>query len=409
MKNLFLFALLALFSPGLMLSGCTPQEPPQMPDSTIPNSPPPSQPDKLTERERRRISITDGRFTVDGGTKPIWMNGVNIPWHNWDDFGDSYDAGWWDGHFAGLHANGVNAARVWISCRNDNNVIIIGADGTVSGVADAHWAALDRFFASAERHGIYIMATIMSFDHFDDRGGSRAAAESWRNMVKSDETVDSYIEHYTIPFLNRYKDNPFLWSIDLMNEPDWVHEEEKCGQLAWEALSRFFARNAAAIRENSTDRPVLITAGMAFPKYNADGPGYEGNKVSDAFLQSIYQNENARLDFWSPHYYDWVGQWYGIPFTSSPFGSRTDGGWGLCASKPAMLAEHPGGGSEGFTLTEDYVNLLKNGWQGAMAWSSNNPATGDGMGGMESIGPAARHIAEHYPELVFPFAATKNH
>jgi hypothetical protein len=74
----------------------------------------------------------------------------------------------------------------------------------------------------------------------------------------------------------------------------------------------------------------------------------------------------------------------------------------LCGSKPAILAEHSGNGSEGFTLTEDYLNLFENGWQGAMAWSSNNTATGDKMGGMANIGPATRHIAELHPELVFP-------
>jgi len=348
----------------------------------------------MTDRERKHISIVDGKFHVDGGTKPIWINGVNVAWHKWNDFDSGYDESWWDGHLAELRANGINSARIWINCNNDNGVIIIDNDGMVSGVKDEHWDALDKLFISAERHGVYLMPTFTSFDHFKSRG-----AQSWRNMVKSDAAVDSYIEHFTIPFLSRYQENPFLWSIDLMNEPDWVHEGAENGQLAWEDISRFFARNAAAIRENST---VLVTVGMAFPKYNADGSGYEGNKVSDTFLQKIYPNDNARLDFWSPHYYDWVGQWYGIPFTSSPFGPRSRGGWGLCDSKPAILAEHSGNGSEGFTLTEDYENLLANGWQGAMAWTSNNSGTGDRMGGMENIGKATRRIAELHPDLIFP-------
>ena len=181
-----------------------------------------------------------------------------------------------------------------------------------------------------------------------------------------------------------------------MNEPDWVHEGEECGKLAWEDISHFFARNAAAIHENSN---ILVTVGMAFPKYNSDGSGYEGNKVSDAFLQSLYNNENAYLDFWSPHYYDWVGQWYGIPFTSNPYGSRSDGGWGLCDSKPAIIAETAANGSADFTLTEDYVNAFNNGWQGVMAWTSNGV---DGNGGFDEQIVATRHIAELHSGLVFP-------
>jgi len=46
--------------------------------------------------------------------------------------------------------------------------------------------------------------------------------------------------------------------------------------------------------------------------------------------------------------------------------------------------------------------LFDNGWQGAMAWTSNNSATGDKMGGLDNIGQATRHIAETYPDLIFP-------
>jgi len=402
-KSVFLITALILLS-GAILSACAPErdakhEP--IPPGTTPDTNPPTEhvnpedpEDPPDERERFRVSIVNGEFKVDNGTKTLWINGVNIPWHRWNDFDRNFDAGWWDGHFAELRAIGVNSARLWINCNNDNNVIIIDTDGLVSGVTDDHWEALDQLFNIAEHHGIYLMPTFLSFDHFKSRN-----ADGWRNMVKSDVTVDSYIEHFTLPFLARYKDNPFLWSIDLMNEPDWVHEGSENGQLAWEDISRFFARNAAAIRENSS---VLVTVGIAFPKYNADGAGYEGNKVSDEFLQSIYPNKNAKLDFWSTHYYDWVGQWYGIPFTSSPHGPRSEGGWGLCASKPAVLAEHSGNGSEGFTLTEDYLNLFNNGWHGAMTWSSNNNGTGDKMGGIANIGPATMTIAELHPELVFP-------
>ncbi|MCL2663947.1 MAG: cellulase (glycosyl hydrolase family 5) [Oscillospiraceae bacterium] len=407
--RLLIIIVFAITASGLMLSGCaTDDDDASVEDSspgTLPDieNPPPQEDEQSPqtveniERERRRISIVNGQFAVDGGTKPIWINGVNIPWHRWNDFDSGYDEDWWDRHLAELRANSINSARIWINCNNDNGVVIIDSNGMVSGVKDEHWDALDRLFISAERHGIYLMPTFTSFDHFKSRN-----AEGWRNMVKSDAAVDSYIEHFTLPFLARYKENPFLWSIDLMNEPDWVHEGEENGQLAWEDISRFFARNAAAIRENSRDFPVLVTVGMAFPKYNADGSGYEGNKVSDAFLQRLYSNENARLDFWSPHYYDWVGQWYGIPFTSSPFGSRSGGGWGLCNSKPAILAEFSGNGSEGSTLTEDYLGLFNNGWQGAMAWSSNNAGTGDRLGGMDNIGAATRYIAELHPALVFP-------
>jgi len=404
-SKLFFLTVLMLVIPGLFLSACddagsTPAEDPlestpELPaEQPVPETPQASAipPKSTVARERRFITIKDGQFVVDGD-KPIWINGVNTPWDKWNDFGGGYNNAWWDRHYEALRANGVNASRVWINCNNHQNAVIIDDDGMVSGVSDKHWEDLDMFFAVAEEHEIYIMATFLSFDHFKGRQSG-----SWRNMVMSDEAVDSFIEHYTIPFLKRYQDNPYLWSIDLMNEPDWVHENEECGRMAWEDISRFFARNAAAIRENSS---VLVTVGMAFPKYNVDGNGYEGNKVSDAFLQSIYNNENARLDFWSPHYYDWVGQWYGIPFTSSPFGPRSAGGWGFEPGRPIVLAEHSANGSAGSTLIEDLTGLLENGWHGTMPWTSNGV---DANGGFKEAATAARHIAYYNPELVFPLS-----
>ena len=381
-------------------------------------------------RERYRISINaQNQFVVDNGTLPIWINGVNTPWNNWNDFsGNNFDEAWWDNHFMHLAANGVNASRIWISCNNNqgrsNNygqerIVFIDENGMVSGVSQQHWDHLDVLFEIAERHKIYIMATLISFDHFQYNEWSNAVPQRWHAMIQSPETIDSFVQHYTIPFVNRFKDNPFLWSIDIINEPDWMHEGQG---LAWEDISHFLARNAAAIRANSD---ILVTVGMATSKYNSDSPGYEGNKVSDAFLQNLYPNPYAALDFWSPHYYDWVGEWYGHPFTRTPYGGRNNGGWELCPSKPAIIGEVGADGTlgrtatqqpsanwtftltgESFTLAQDYENAFDNNWQGVMGWTSNgvdaygtlDPATATIIEVMD----ATRHMAALHPLLIRP-------
>jgi len=357
------------------------------------------------ELERFRMSIVDGEFMIDNGTKPIWINGTNTPWDNWNDFGGGYNPEFWDSHFAALRENGVNASRVWINCNNGQKAVRIDENGLVSGTSSKHWEDLDSFFEIAKRHGIYIMATLTSFDHFKYNRGSNTVQDSWRNMLKSAETIDSFVTHYTIPFVERYKDNPFLWSIDLMNEPCWVHENDSVTdkgvpvdeRFPWEYISHFFARNAAAINENAPE--ILVTVGFAFPKYNSDD--YEGNKVSDTFLQGLYDNPNARLDFWSPHYYAWVSSSFGHVFTSTPYGNRSEKGWGMCPSKPVVIGETSANGSHrNLTLTEDYELAFNNGYHGVMAWTSNGV---DGNGGFEEQTAATRHMYELYPELVFPF------
>jgi len=362
---------------------------------------------------RERIYVTDNKeFAVDG--KRIWINGVNTPWNNWNDFGGSYNSRWWDDEFARLRDAGINATRIWINCNNENNAIIIDSAGNVSGASEKHWADVANLLELAKKHKVYIMATITSFDHFKSSQASR-----WRAMITSKAASKSFVDNYTIPFLNKFKDNPYLWSIDLMNEPDWVHENSECGKISWDNISYFFAINAAAIHENSR---VLVTVGIASPKWNADGTGYQGNKVSDTYLKDLSNNSKAYLDFWSPHYYDWVGEWYGVPHYLSPYGKLEgnkntgwSGGWGLDPSKPAILGEcsarGTGRGLYGIndnSIITDYEHAYLNGWQGVMPWTSNAV---DGNGGLAptgkpnrdtDLGLATRNMLTKYPQIICP-------
>jgi len=349
-----------------------------------------------------RITILNNQFMVDG--KRIWINGANTPWNKWNDFGGRYSDSWWNSHFAKLKDAGINAVRVWINCNNEQGAVDIDSEGMIHGVSEKHWSDLDLFFETAKRNKMYIMAAIVSFDHFKDEG-PRKQAQSWRNMLYNDNAAASFAENYTVPFINRYKGNPWLWSIDLCNEPDWVFENEECGQVPWERISYFFAVNAAAVHENSD---ILVTVGMSFPQYNADGSDYEGNKVSDAFLQALYPNPSAYLDFWSPHYYDWIGKHYGVPFYVNPYGPMPLG-WGMDNSKPALIAECMAKGSKGETIgTEnntiitDYENAYINGWQGVMPWTSNGV---DSCGDLSDLSPATKHMLSKYRDVVFPFGS----
>ncbi|HEX6271767.1 MAG TPA: hypothetical protein VFZ53_01945, partial [Polyangiaceae bacterium] len=183
----------------------------------------------------RRVRIAESAFTVCG--RPIFMNGANTPWHRWNDFGGGYDGAWWSGHFAEMHAVGLNSSRVWITCSGEVG-IDMAADGSVLGATPEHWEHLDDFFAIAEEREIYVMATLISFDHFES--GSQAR---WKAWIASDAAIDSYVENYLVPFLERYGENPYLWSIDLANEPDWAYEREG---ISWERLRAYFARAARA-------------------------------------------------------------------------------------------------------------------------------------------------------------------
>jgi hypothetical protein len=332
-----------------------------------------------------RITISGSEFRA--GADRIWINGANTPWHDWNEFGAGMDAAWWDKHFQKLHENGINATRVWISCNGDVG-INISASGHVSGCTRTFWNDLDRLFRIARDRQVYVMATLISFDHFSK---AHANHERWRNMITDTNNIDALVANYVVPFVNRYKSNPWLWSIDLCNEPDWIHENAACGKLGWEPLQAYFGRAAAAIHTNSG---ILVTVGVCMgSRYLSDTCG--SNVLSDPRLRAMAGGDpHAHVDFYSPHYYDWMRR---LNHENSLY--IRPSAYGLPETPPALLGEFPSKGTARHTTAEDYENAYQNGWQGAMGWTSNGV---DANGDLIKLGPATRAFRDSHNALVFP-------
>ena len=373
--------------------------------------------DDYGEIEFNRIYIENKLFMVDG--KRIWINGANTPWNKWDEFGSNenwneYDNNWWDNEFARLKNAGINATRIWISCKNDakyNPPISINSNGKITGIREKFWTDLDKLFNLATKHKIYIMATLISFDHFKQQ-------EPWQKMIKDKDNVHSFAEHYTLPFVKKYRDNPYLWSIDICNEIEWIFEGDTAlygnPKPTWAQIQYFLAYNAAVIHSNSN---ILVTAGFASVKYN----GADSQRASDSVLKAQFNNPKAHLDFWSPHYYEWVGEWYGVPFYLTPSGaisgnntSGFSGGWRLDGSKPAVIGECSAMGTSAKergwvasgsrppvsnTIITDFQYAYNNGWQGVMPWTSNGA---DVNGNLNNFKSATEYMRDTYREIIFP-------
>lgn len=326
-----------------------------------------------------RVSVSGTDFVMDGNV--IYMNGVNTPWDNWNDCGGEFDESFWDIQFETLKSVGINSVRVWISCNGAN--IEISDDGIVSGPTEQFWDDLSTLVGLAEKHEIYLMLTLMSFDNFKDEGQNYMA---WRNMLSSDEGIQSMVDNYVLQLLGRVGSSPAVWSIDLCNEPDWIVENEECGKLSWDSICKLFALESAAIHENSD---VLVTVGFGMIKYNSDS--YSGNYGSDSYLQSLSGMDASYLDFDSPHFYEWEATWYGFPMDTDPVS------FGLTGTKPAVIGEFPAtgftdstSGSKNMTASECYISLYENGWNGCMAWTSNGV---DDCGSLKDFVEGAEEVA----------------
>jgi len=342
----------------------------------------------------QRIIVNGNKFLVEG--KEIFMNGANTPWNNWNDFGGSYNSAWWDAEFKRIKNSGGNSTRIWISC-NGMVGLTISTDGTVTGATNAFWSNLDDMYSLARKYKIYIKATLISFDHFKN---SNSTYQRWRNMILTDDKVSTFVDKYAIPFVKRYNDNPYLWAVDICNEIEWVNQDAADGKIAWNRLQYFVAKVASAIHENSQ---VLVTLGSAAIKWNSDK--FEGNYWSDANLKAQYNKENARLDFYSPHFYGWVVKWFGN-FALN----KTPADYGI-NDRPCVIGENPAKGvyNDGASPTLEvpasqmFLGAYNKGWKGLMPWTSNGV---DANGNLNDFGAGLLAFQKAHPELVDPSSIT---
>ena len=342
----------------------------------------------------QRITVSGNKFQVEG--KEIIMNGANTPWNNWNDFGGNYKSAWWDAEFRRIKNAGGNSTRIWISCSGEVG-LTISADGTVTGASTAFWSNLDDLFQLAQKNKIYIKATLISFDHFKN---TTATYQRWRNMILSDDKVTSFVDNYAVPFVKRYNDNSYLWAVDICNEIEWVNQDAANGKMAWNRLQYFVARVASAIHENSQ---VLVTLGSAAVKWNSDK--FEGNYWSDARLKAQYNKEDARLDFYSPHFYGWVVQWFGnFALNKSPADNGIN-------DRPCVVGENSAKGvyNDGANpklevpAAQMFLGAYNKGWKGLMPWTSNGV---DANGNLNDFASGLLAFQKAHPELVDPSYVT---
>ncbi len=350
----------------------------------------------VAESGSARVTVDGTKFMVNG--KELWINGVNTPWQNWNDFNGKMDEAQWDETFKQLKADGVNCTRIWVNC-NGMSTVRLKSTGEIKEVNESHWTDLEKLFAIAEKYQVYVMPTILSFDHFKD---TNSGGTQWQTLITTKEFADGFVEQYAAEFAKRFKDCEYIFAVDLMNEPDWVHENDECGKISWENLSYLFAKCAQAIHENSD---MLVTVGTGMIKYNSDQ--YDGNYVSDEYLKSLSGSDESYLDFYSPHYYIWERQWYGFPFDKSP----TE--FGLDGTKPAIIAEtsNDDEAESGMSCKDKYESCYNNGWNGVMAWMEYRS---DGSSGCDSMWyrydltqEATHRIYELIPEKIFPNESDK--
>jgi hypothetical protein len=317
----------------------------------------------------QRITINGTEFAVNG--KRIWLNGTNTPWDKWNDFGSGFTYSWWNNELQQLKEFHINCTRIWITCDGNNAGITINNAGYISGVTATFWSHVDQLMEMAQSKQIYLMIALISFDH--TKPGNPNATK-WIKMYNSADNRQAFVDNYAVPFVNRYKSNPYFFAVDVGNELEWVWENH--GVASGNVID-LITRVANGVHQSSE---VLVCQGLgAGIKYNTAAHGGSGNYLA-----------TAGVDFYNIHYYDWQNQWFGNPFDHTP-------SYYTMNTKPCIVGETPAKGAAGYNPQQCYQKVFEQGWQGLMVWTSNGV---DGNGDKWDAKPGTDWVYTNHPDLV---------
>ncbi len=295
--------------------------------------------------------------TITYNGKASWLNGVNVPWHNFgaDVGGGGYSSSWFETFFADCQANGVNCVRLWVHCSGWATPEFDGS-GNVTGLDATFLSDLDDILARAANHHVMVMPCLWSFDMTKNNN------QNGIGLIMDQAKTQSYIDHALIPMVTRTANAPALFAWEISNEPEWSVTDS---QVTKACLQRFVAMLAAGIHANSAK---MVTLGSACLKWNSDVSPAEDNWWKDSALRAQYNNAGAHLDFYEIHYYDWM---VGSGWAYDPFQpGRNVSYWGL--DKPVLVGECPADNSGRYTMQQQLQNAYTNDYIGVMFWSYNS-------------------------------------
>lgn len=181
-----------------------------------------------TAKNPGRIYAEGRKFYRAG--QEVYLNGANTPWRTFNEFGATgalgvavYDPAWWEDEFVRLENRGMNHTRVWINDNCDNQGIIINSVGELQSITPLFWSNLDDMLARANAHGIYVLVSVMSFDHYSwNMNGS----EKYHALLGKLSNVEAWANLFMVPLALRHAANQKLFAIDLSNEMDNFYEAQ---------------------------------------------------------------------------------------------------------------------------------------------------------------------------------------
>jgi hypothetical protein len=317
-------------------------------------------------------STTTNRIRFQG--KDYYIFGANLAWLQGSyqhDFGHSHEyPGWgvWysdsgnrtltDNYLYDLNTMGCHVIRVWLH-ESLEGLLFNGEStlSTVTGVEPTMWTNLDYFMSRVSTRHLYVYWSAFPFP--DLTITTTHFYQTHLSILTSAAGRQAYINNALLPFINRYKNHPSLFGIDLGNEPEasvagstgnW-----SANGVSWTVMTTFLRACRDAIK--SVDSTILVSCGS----------GWHGYQNIQNSAISVYGG--LGLDFYDYHDYDDTPS---VPTYAS-----------LNLDKPCIIGEY---GQNSGTWNDTIQNSAdstyiytawNNGFAGTLVWQYNYPGSAE--------------------------------
>ncbi len=301
-----------------------------------------------------------------------YLHGVNYAWHEfatdfgglaaWGRGGVRADSATIDQELAGIAASGASVVRWWIFPQLLGDGLARDATGSVPKVTEQALLDLEKALELAERHDLYVLFTLFSFDAFRAPQGRTPDVVDLAPLVREPRAVEALVRRIVTPLVDRAATSRFahrVFAWDLMNEPEWavsdLEQRNMCSaaveptdcvsyaQMHW-FLTRLSDAIAARIQGLPQRKKPLITIGAASP--------WEARNW-----------EAVPQDFFQFHFYDhdYARGALELPRRDKPVIIGEFPSWGLSATwaRPAQDA------------TQITWSIHDAGFQGGLGWTVN--------------------------------------
>lgn len=297
--------------------------------------------------EKGFFAVNGKKWFVVGGNHRLIEYGQNFGATKWFPNGNgvSKHRGYLDENFALLRRAGVTVLRVGLL---DDGCAVLDKDGAVTGYNTIFKKDVQTFLDLCLKNDL--KAEIVLVDYLI-AGRSKVVDGVWvrgrRSVLETESIRNQFRTHFLQPFLKEFGAHPAVFSVDIINEPEWILSQADGG--GWETVKD---------QETKTERPVSLADFRAFVSACIEdirklAPGKPVTVGTSC--PNIGLTKDLGLDYFAPHYYPWMGE------LKATLGTATK----AFAGTPWILEEFPGS----TTISNYFTTVHDLGGAGALVWS----------------------------------------